>query len=115
VVAESKERAVRQRANDRCEYCRVPAAAYVAPFQIDHVIAIQHGGASDLGNLALACYHCNLHKGPNIASIDPESGALVALYHPRTNAWAEHFEWDGPRIAGRSSAGDERPGRGCGP
>jgi hypothetical protein len=105
VVAESKERAVRQRASDRCEYCRVPAAAYVTPFQIDHVIAVQHGGASDLGNLALACYHCNLHKGPNIASIDPESGALVALYHPRTDAWAEHFEWDGPRIVGRSPSG----------
>jgi len=105
VVAESKERAVRHRANDRCEYRRVPAAAYVTPFQIDHVVAVQHGGASDLGNLALACYHCNLHKGPNIASVDPESGVLVALFHPRKDVWADHFKWDGPRIVGRSAVG----------
>jgi hypothetical protein len=83
----------------------MPAAAYVTPFQIDHVIAVQHGGESELGNLALACYHCNLHKGPNIASIDPESGGLVALFHPRKDAWADHFEWDGPRVVGRSPAG----------
>jgi hypothetical protein len=105
VVAETIERAVRRRAGDQCEYCRVPAAAYVVPFQIDHVIALQHGGATDLGNLALACYHCNLHKGPNIASIDPASGGRVALFHPRTDVWADHFEWDGARVVGRSPVG----------
>ena len=74
-------------------------------FQVDHVIARQHGGTSELGNLSLACYHCNLHKGPNIASVDPASGGLVPLFHPRWDHWPEHFEWDGPRIVGRSAIG----------
>jgi hypothetical protein len=30
-------------------------------------------------NLAFACYHCNLHKGPNLSGIDQDSGALVRL------------------------------------
>jgi hypothetical protein len=105
VVAETVERSVRRRANERCEYCRVPTAAYAVPFQIDHVIALQHGGESNLANLALACFHCNLHKGPNIASLDPESGKLVALFHPRNDRWEEHFEWDGPHVRGRSPVG----------
>jgi len=61
---------VRQRARDRCEYCRVPAAADVMPFQIDHIIARKHGGETVASNLALSCYNCNMHKGPNIAGID---------------------------------------------
>jgi hypothetical protein len=105
VVAESIERTVRSRAGERCEYCRVSAAAYAVPFQIDHVIALQHGGRSELENLALACFHCNLHKGPNIGSLDPESATLVALFHPRKDRWAHHFEWNGAVIVGRSAIG----------
>jgi hypothetical protein len=32
-----------------------------------------------------------LKKGPNIASIDPESKLVLQLYHPRRHAWREHF------------------------
>ena len=56
-------------------------------------------------NLALACPHCNRFKGPNIAGLDPESGHPIRLFHPRTDAWTEHFEFDGPRIIGRTSIG----------
>ncbi len=49
------------------------------------------GGSDDAANLCLCCIRCNLNKGPNIASIDPETDLLVALYHPRYNAWQEHF------------------------
>lgn len=48
----------------------MPATRDALPFHIDHVIAEQHGGMSVAGNLALACYACNLPKGPNIAGID---------------------------------------------
>lgn len=51
-----------------------------------------------LDNLALACLSCNRRKGPNIASIDPDTGTLAALYNPRTQAWHEHFRWVGARI-----------------
>ena len=41
------------------------------PCHIDHVIAQQHGGVTAASNLALACYACNLHKGPNLSGRDP--------------------------------------------
>jgi HNH endonuclease len=54
--------------NSRCEYCRLSSALHPTPFQIDHIIARQHGGGTTLENLA----HCNRYKGPNIAGIDPQ-------------------------------------------
>jgi hypothetical protein len=42
-------------------------------------------------NLALACWHCNLKKGPNLSGIDPESGRVSLLFHPRTDEWPRHF------------------------
>ena len=74
-----------RRAHDACEYCRLPQAASLLPHQVDHIIGKQHRGSDDAGNLCLCCIRCNLNKGPNIASIDPETGLLVALYHPRSN------------------------------
>ena len=44
-----------------------------------------------LANLCLCCIRCNLKKGPNIASIDPETDLVVGLYHPRRHSWQEHF------------------------
>jgi len=49
------------------------------PHQPDHIIARQHGGQTTADNLAFACIHCNRHKGPNIASIDPIYGDLKKL------------------------------------
>jgi HNH endonuclease len=93
---ESLRREVRLRAGDRCEYCLLKQAHEVlTPFHIEHVIAIQHGGAGDDSNLALACAWCNLVKGPNIASLDPASGKLTRLFHPRRDHWEEHFRRGG--------------------
>ena len=97
---------VRQRAGNRCEYCRVHQdddPFYT--FHVDHIIAEQHRGSTVASNLALSCYRCNLHKGTNLASIDPMTGELVALFHPRRNRWPEHFAWDGPRIIGQTPIG----------
>ncbi len=49
------DRRVRQRAAGRCEYCRLPQSPYAWTFPVDHIIARQHGGKTQLGNLALAC------------------------------------------------------------
>lgn len=78
---------------------------YPAPFQIDHIIARQHGGPTVADNLALACIHCNRFKGPNIAGIDPDNSEIVRLFHPRSDIWAEHFIWDGPRLEALSPIG----------
>ena len=96
---------VRQRAENCCEYCRLPQEAVDATFHIEHVIALQHGGTDDLANLALACDRCNLYKGPNLTSIDPETRAIVPLFHPRKDDWNAHFVFQGPRIVGLSSQG----------
>lgn len=92
-------RKVRDRAGGCCEYRRIPESALPLPFQIDHVIAEQYEGETVLDNLALACPHCNRCKGPKIAGLDPASGKLVRLFHPRTDLWAGHFQFERARIA----------------
>jgi hypothetical protein len=82
---------VRRRAAGRCEYCHIPEAAFRRPFHIEHIIAKQHGGSTPLDNLALACWVCNLKKGPNLTGIDPESGEISPLFDPRKDRWEEHF------------------------
>ena len=98
--------AVRQRAGDRCEYCRLPQNQdFFHPFHVEHIRPRQHGGSGDLQNLAWACHRCNLHKGTNLTGIDPDTNETVLLFHPRRDAWPEHFAWDGPRIIGQSAIG----------
>jgi ribosomal protein S14 len=82
---------VRQRARNRCEYCGIPQEAFRRGFHIEHIVARQHGGSTSLDNLALACWTCNLKKGPNLSEIDPATGIVTALFHPRENQWSEHF------------------------
>lgn len=98
-------RQVWQRAQGRCEYCRLPASVYPLPFHVDHIIARQHGGPTAGENLALACLHCNRHKGPNIAGRDPATGELVRLFHPRQDQWSRHFEWRAAELTGRTPIG----------
>ena len=106
MIAKVVRNAVCARAENRCEYCHLnqedePFLRY----QVEHIIAIQHGGETELDNLALACPHCNLHKGPNLAGIDPETQLLAPLFHPRKDRWEEHFEMDDTRIVGLTSIG----------
>jgi hypothetical protein len=75
------------------------------PFQVDHILAEKHSGETIEGNLALACAHCNRFKGPNIAGLDPDTTALTRLFNPRLDAWADHFQFDGPRLRGKTPIG----------
>jgi 5-methylcytosine-specific restriction endonuclease McrA len=71
---EQLRQTVRERADQRCEYCCLPQDA--EPFfayHVEHIVARQHGGSDDNENLALACYHCDAHKGPNLSGLDPEA------------------------------------------
>ena len=96
---------VRQRAGERCEYCRLPQRASALRFHVEHIIARQHGGGNDLENLALACPECNYQKGTNLSGMDPDTGKVTPLFHPRRDAWPEHFARDAARITGRTPAG----------
>jgi len=86
---------VRSRAAGFCEYCRISERFTLAEHEIDHVIAAKHGGRPVVENLALCCAVCNRFKGSDIASIDPEDGALTPLFHPRLDRWDDHYEFRG--------------------
>lgn len=96
---------VRQRADDRCEYCRMHQSLQGATFHIDHVIPESKGGSSGLHNLAWACPSCNLHKSDRTEVTETDGGEAVALFNPRRDAWGDHFAWDGYRIEGKTALG----------
>jgi hypothetical protein len=97
---------VRERAANSCEYFRLPQEATpFATFHIEHITPKQHHGTDDPSNLAVACHHCNGHKGPNLTGIDPASGEIVPLFHPRRHGWPEHFGRAGVLIVGLTSTG----------
>jgi hypothetical protein len=97
---------VRERAGQGCEYCRFHQdhEAFFR-FHIEHIVAKQHGGSDVLDNLALACHHCNEHKGPNLSGVDPQTGKVVRLFHPRRQRWRRHFRFAGPFVVGRTRCG----------
>src|SRR5437870_2593924 len=101
---ESRE-LVRQRAGERCEYCGLRQDHSPLTLQIEHITARKHGGGDDPSNLALACDRCNVHKGPNLVGIDPETDQITPLFHPRLHSWADHFEMSDILIVGRTAIG----------
>ncbi len=97
---------VQQRAGDCCEYCQIPQAAVpFVPFHVEHIIARQHQGNDEPTNLAFACHRCNAYKGTNLSSIDPETAAIVQLFHPRKDYWANHFLLRGAEIIPLTATG----------
>lgn len=105
-LSQPLKQAVRARALDRCEYCLMRQAwEAFYPYHVEHIIAQQHRGPGELANLALACRHCNLLKGPNLTSLDPDSDHLVRLFHPREQLWSDHFRMEAGYILGLTSVG----------
>ena len=105
-MSPGERRRVRARASNRCEYCQLRQEdSPLAVLHIEHIIPKVHGGGDDLDNLALACIDCNLHKGPNLTGVDPETGQTTHLFHPRHDRWDDHFEWRGISIFGKTSTG----------
>jgi hypothetical protein len=96
---------VRRRARHRCEYCQLPQSALPIRHQVDHIVADQHEGGDESSNLALACAHCNRHKGPNLSGLDPVTRELTRLYNPRQDRWREHFAWQGAVLIGWTAVG----------
>jgi len=96
---------VRRRAGFCCEYCRFPERFAELRFQVDHIVPQQHGGPTVSANLAWSCLPCNKHKGPNLSGIDPVTGQVVRLFHPRRDRWAEHFAWGQAKLIGLTPLG----------
>ena len=58
-----------------------------------------------MSNLAWACSYCNAHKGPNVAGIDPGTGAVTPLFNPRAQRWEDHFVWSQASAVGITPVG----------
>ena len=82
------------------------ATPFIA-FHIEHIIARQHldKEQSHPSGLGYACDRCNAYKGPNLSSIDPQTGAKVDVFNPRTQKWSDHFVVRNGTIAGLTPAG----------
>jgi hypothetical protein len=105
-ISAALRRFVEERAHQRCEYCLLPmSVAFLRVHEVDHVIALKHGGATDEANLALACWRCNRHKGTDLTSFDPQTGELTRLFSPRTQVWREHFALESAVIIGQTAEG----------
>ncbi|MEX2170375.1 MAG: HNH endonuclease signature motif containing protein [Pirellulales bacterium] len=96
----------RQRASSRCEYCHFPAHALDLPFHVEHIVATVHRPDNRETNLAWACPRCNLRKGPNLSTINIDTGELVELFNPRTMQWSDHFELQAGVIVGKTACGE---------
>lgn len=98
---------VAQRARHCCEYCAAQARFSPDPFSIEHIHPRAKGGTNALQNLALACQGCNARKYTATKALDPLTGELAPIYHPRQEAWGNHFAWveDATKLEGLSPTG----------
>jgi len=88
-------------ANTACS----PMPLASTPHEIDHVVAEKHNGQTAAHNLCLSCWVCNRHKGSDLTSLDPQTGAITPLFHPRQDRWEDHFRLIGTGIAGITPQG----------
>lgn len=100
-----RRREVVRRAGDRCEYCQMPQELDELPHHVDHIVARKHEGTDEESNLCLACANCSLGKGSNISGLDPRSGEMTRLFHPRADTWKTHFRWKSAELIGRTAIG----------
>ncbi len=106
MIDAATRRFVRERAFDRCEYCRLPQAAQpFVTFHVEHVRSRKHRGSDNRSNLALACERCNAFKGADLSGVDPRTGKVHRLFDPRKQGWNDHFKLNGALIVGKTPTG----------
>ncbi|PAX58303.1 HNH endonuclease [Brunnivagina elsteri] len=93
------------RASKRCEYCLIHQDFSIYTHEVDHIIAVKHGGETSDDNLALSCLSCNRHKGSDFATIDQITKEIVPLFNPRRQVWDEHFSLENAIIEGKTQMG----------
>ncbi|HLO88486.1 MAG TPA: HNH endonuclease signature motif containing protein [Nostocaceae cyanobacterium] len=93
-ISEAVRERVRQRAENRCEYCLSYQDYIMGRLQIDHIQPLVKGGVDTEDNLCLACELFNQYKWTQTQGLDPENGEIVSLFNPRQQKWKEHFTWD---------------------
>lgn len=97
---------VKNRAENRCEYCLIPEAFLATIFHVEHIRSLKHKGKTVASNLAYSCPHCNRNKGTDVATfLDEDSNELIRLYNPRIDKWSDHFANNQGEIIGKTSIG----------
>ena len=104
-VSAELRRKVAQRANFRCEYCRLPEIAAMVKFQVEHIISLKHSGKTNFENLAYACPICNSEKGTDLGTVLEDDETLVRFFNPRKHNWHDHFEVKEGLISPKTSIG----------
>lgn len=101
-------RAIAQRANHCCEYCKAPEVVFNFPFEVEHIIPLSRQGSNEEANLALACRSCNLRKSNRVCGVPSGANTEVRFFHPRNDQWDEHFQvsTESGEIAGRTPIGE---------
>jgi hypothetical protein len=94
-----------ERVQGKCEYCLIHHDVSIYSHEVDHIIALKHGGQTQAGNLAVACLPCNRSKGSDLTTFDPLSNTIVPLFNPRQHTWSEHFTLDAAVIVGLTPIG----------
>jgi hypothetical protein len=106
-LTQQQRQLVNQRSGGCCEYCISQALFSPDPLSIEHIIPRSRGGTHELDNLAVSCQGCNNLKYNHTEAIDPITGELALLYHPRQHRWSEHFAWsiDSTQMLGLTPTG----------
>ena len=107
-ISQSLRQAIMARSPAYCCYCLTQQENSGVRLTVDHIIPESLGGMTVLNNLCLACWDCNLIKGRRISAVSPLNQEEVALFHPLTQVWKEHFRWseDASLIVGLTPAGE---------
>jgi hypothetical protein len=92
-MAVSLRKIVAERADYCCEYCFSQERFSPDPFSLEHILPRSKGGEDTKSNLAFACQGCNNRKYTRTSAVDPASGVIVPIYHPRNHRWVDHFAW----------------------
>ena len=101
----AQQQLIRDRAGNRCEYCKLSAVLQLATFHFDHVHPVSRGGQDNSDNRAFACPSCNLSKSNRLTLMDPETSIEVPIFNPRVHEWHDHFRFDGYTLVGLTPIG----------
>ncbi len=105
-IPKSIRNQIKERAEFRCEYCRVHEEDMFFSFHVDHIRSVKHGGQGTLDNLAFACSICNENKGTDLGTYLPNSKRLIRLYNPRVDKWENHFLIENGMIIPKTKRGE---------
>lgn len=104
-ISTSLRQLINDRAGGKCEYCLIHQDFSIYSHEVDHAVAVKHGGSSTEENLVLACLSCNRYKGSDLTSIDPITKEITSLFNPRSYKWSNHFQLKESSILGITAIG----------